>query len=244
MSGGRSESSGIGAARRERLHRQVLEEIKDAARAELRAHGPSGVTMRAVARAVDITPSGLYRYVADHNALLGLLAADAYAEALAEIRAAGAQAPDEEFATTWYLSTLALRRWSLTHEAEHALLVSPTVMNPRPREVVEAVRESLAMWAEICEKAIQAGQLDPQQAGLPVVHTKVTSGAASAEAVSLARSAIAAITGHIALEVRLGWEGWEGSVEDPAEYFSDYSLAIMTAMGFVVRPTMVAKATG
>src|SRR5699024_8937371 len=60
----------VGTARQARRQQQALREILDAASEELRLHGPSGVTMRAVARRVDMTPSGLYRHVPEYELLV------------------------------------------------------------------------------------------------------------------------------------------------------------------------------
>lgn len=218
----------VGAARRARRHRQAREEILHAAREELRLHGPSGVTMRAVAKAVDMTPSGLYRHVADHNELLGLLAADAY-EAVGDAMAqARGRAPAGDHATGWYLVAMAMRQWYLDHISEYELLVSPRLIDPPPDRLQEAMGRTLALLASVCADAIEAGQLDPRASGFPV------GGRGENDAsVFIAMGALAALSGHLGFETR---GAFAALPMDPQQHFSAYLRSTMRLMGFVVEP--------
>ena len=125
----------VGSTRRERIQQRALREILDAGREEMRLHGPAGVTMRSVARAVDMTPSGLYRHVSGHDELLGLLAADAYEAMGAAMDQAAADAPAGDHATAWYRVMIAMRQWYLDHRAEYELLVSPRLIARPPHRL-------------------------------------------------------------------------------------------------------------
>lgn len=219
----------VGAARRARRNQQALREILDAAREEMRLHGPSGVTMRAVARAVDMTPAGLYRHVSDHNELLGLLAADAY-EAVAEaMMQARDRAPSGDHATAWYLVAMAMRQWYVDHVPEFELLVSPRLIDPLPERLLQTRGRTIELMTEVCAAAIEAGQLDPATSGFPT--STVEGDDSSAAATLIAVSALAAISGHLGFEIR---GAFATLPMDPQQHFSGYVRSTMRIMGFVV----------
>jgi AcrR family transcriptional regulator len=64
--------------RRARLRAQTLRELEEATRAEIREHGPVGLSLRRVARRMGMSPAGLYRYVDSREELLTLLIARSY----------------------------------------------------------------------------------------------------------------------------------------------------------------------
>lgn len=225
----------VGTARQARRQQQALREILDAASEELRLHGPSGVTMRAVARRVDMTPSGLYRHVSDHRELLALLTAEAY-EAMGAVMAdARDRAPADDPATAWYLVHTAIREWHLDHVPEYELLVSPRLFDGAPERLRDAARGPFDELAGICVDAIEAGQLDPAAAGFPVATPDDVPGTAS----SIAMSALAALSGHLGFELR---GLFAGVPMDPQQYFGGYVRATMRLMGFVVDPLPPAAA--
>lgn len=222
----------VGIARRERIQERALSEILDAAREELHRHGPSGVTMRAVARAVDMTPSGLYRHVSGHDELLGLLAADAYEGLVAAMARARESAAEGDHATAWYRVAMAMRQWHFDHRSEYELLVSPRLITVIPDRLEAAASSALDMLAGICADAIEAGQLDPAASAFPVTSAHGSEDIPAA-ARSISLSALASLSGHVGFEAR-GFFGAQAM--DPQEYFSAYLRGLMKLMGFVVEP--------
>lgn len=215
------------------MHERVVEDVLEAAQAELSAHGPTGVTMRAVARAIDITPSGLYRYVTDHNDLIGLLTVNAYDSMRTALQEARARAPAGDHVTGWFLASLELRRWALANEAHYSLLVCPDVITPRPSTVEEAWLRHVEFWAGICEDAIADGQIGALVAEVPIRAERwrlVT----PAPALPLALSGLSALSGHIDIEVR---HGFAGLISDAEGHYRDHLLSIMWLMGFTGTPT-------
>lgn len=219
----------VGTARRARRHQQALREILDAAREEMRLHGPSGVTMRAVAKAVDMTPGGMYRHVSDHNELLGLLAADAYESVAEAMSQARNRAPAGDHATGWYLVAMAMRQWYLDHVPEFQLLVSPRLVDPLPERLLETRGRSVRIMIEVCSDAIEAGQLDPAASGFP---SAALGGDAPVDsALPIAVSALAALSGHLGFEIR---GAFAHMPMDPQQHYSAYVRSTMRLMGFVV----------
>jgi AcrR family transcriptional regulator len=68
------------AGRREQLRTELLASVREAARDNLRQDGPAGLSLRAVARDVGISPAGLYRYYDGRDALLTMLITEGYGD--------------------------------------------------------------------------------------------------------------------------------------------------------------------
>ncbi len=227
-----SKTGYVGANRRQRIQKRALREILDAAREELRINGPSGVTMRAVAKAVDMTPSGLYRHVSGRDELLGLVAADAYAAIGETMRQARDRAPAGDHATAWYLTVMAMRQWYLTHLPEYQLLASPRVIQSPPDELRITGGRNFSVLARICEDAIADRQIDLESAMFATTSAPAE-GDLSAAARSLTMTGMAMISGHIGFETR----GMFGPVVmDLQEYFGKSVRGVMRLMGFVTEP--------
>jgi len=67
-----------GAGLRARVRAELTEEIKAAARRQLAEHGASDLSLRAVARELEMVSSAVYRYFSSRDELLTALIVDAY----------------------------------------------------------------------------------------------------------------------------------------------------------------------
>ncbi len=63
---------------RARVRAQLTEEILAAAHDEMAEQGAAGLSLRAVARRLEMVPSAVYRYFPNRDALLTALIVDAY----------------------------------------------------------------------------------------------------------------------------------------------------------------------
>jgi len=133
---------------RARVRAELLTEIKAAARRRLTIDGP-GLTLRAVARDLEMVPSALYRYFDGRDALLTALITEAYDELGAAAEAAEAAVAPSDLRDRWMALCRAVRRWALDHPAEFALLYGTPVPGytapadttpPAARVVVALVR--------------------------------------------------------------------------------------------------------
>ena len=133
---------------RARVRAELVEEIKGAARRRLATDGPA-LTLRAVARDLEMVPSALYRYFDGRDALLTALITDAYDELGAAAEAAEAAVDPSDLRGRWMALCRAVRRWALEHPAEYALLYGtpvpgytapPDTTPPASRVVVALVR--------------------------------------------------------------------------------------------------------
>jgi AcrR family transcriptional regulator len=113
-----------GPTRRERMRAETIAEIKASARSQLQELGPSGISLRAVARDVGVTPAALYRYFASLDALLLDVCCDLYDELIAETRAAMDAAPPEAHLERMKAWVWAFRAWGVGNRREFELMIS------------------------------------------------------------------------------------------------------------------------
>lgn len=113
-----------GPTRRERMRAETIAEIKASARSQLQEHGPSGISLRAIARDVGVTPAALYRYFDSLDALLIQLCCDFYDELIAATREAMDAAPPEAHLDRMKAWVWAFRTWAVGHRREFELMIS------------------------------------------------------------------------------------------------------------------------
>ena len=120
-------------SRRDRLRAATTEEIIRTARGLVVRSGPEAMSLRAIAKEMGMTAPGLYRYFDSHDELLRHVCANIFTElgddVQRAIQAAAAAAPAETPDQVTAKLTVELvaacrefRRWSLSHQAEFALL--------------------------------------------------------------------------------------------------------------------------
>lgn len=111
----------------ERRRRATLREIRTTARELLRQHGPSGVTVNAVAREMGMSGPAVYRYYASHEALVEAVIADLYEELTATMLAARDACARELPGRRLLLTCRAMRGWAIGHPTEFSwMFASPT----------------------------------------------------------------------------------------------------------------------
>jgi len=125
--------------RRERVRQATIEEIKKTARDQLAEHGAAALSLRAVARAMGMTPSALYRYFDSRASLISALARDAFSSLADALEAAFDAAPTDEHSVRWLLVARAHRRWALEHPTEYTL-----IFGPQPSDVPDKSDQVLA----------------------------------------------------------------------------------------------------
>ena len=112
---------------RVKVRAEMIEAIKDVARAQIADHGAS-LSMRAVAREMGMVSSGLYRYFASRDDLLTALIIDAYNSFGDTAETADAAVADRTDLTgRWLAVAHALRDWALARPHEYALIYGSPV---------------------------------------------------------------------------------------------------------------------
>lgn len=119
---------------RARARAAIEAEIRDVARSHLADVGPNGLSLRAIARDLDMVSSAIYRYVPSRDALLTQLIVDAYRSVGATARAAdpGRATPNGPDPATHSVERFvaiaaAVRRWAHDRPHEYGLIYGTPV---------------------------------------------------------------------------------------------------------------------
>jgi AcrR family transcriptional regulator len=111
-------------SRRERMRAETIAEIKASARRQLLEQGPSGISLRAVARDVGVSPAALYRYFDSLDALLTDLCCDFYGELIADSVAAMDASPPQDHLERMKAWIWTFRSWVVSHTREFELMLN------------------------------------------------------------------------------------------------------------------------
>jgi AcrR family transcriptional regulator len=145
-------------------------EILAAARAHVGKEGAAALSLRSVARDLEMAPSALYRYFDGRDALLSALILAAYESLAAEAERAAAQAAAGTTAQTdeagngdadrFLVVPRAIRRWALTHSHEWGLIFgTPVPGYQAPEDTVEPYARIAAAMVRPVVEAQAAGRL-------------------------------------------------------------------------------------
>jgi AcrR family transcriptional regulator len=146
---------------RARVRAEITREIIVAARDELAAEGAPGLSLRAIARRLDMVPSALYRYFPSRDALLTALIVDSY-HGVGAAASSADQAAGEDPGRRWMAVAEGVRAWAHAHPHEWALLYGSPVPGYRaPADTVAAAVEVIEVLSAIVGDANPAGRPAP-----------------------------------------------------------------------------------
>ncbi|WP_131765261.1 TetR/AcrR family transcriptional regulator [Candidatus Protofrankia californiensis] len=153
------------ASRRERLRLATIDEIKQIARGQLDEHGAAGVSLRAVARAMGLTPSALYRYFTSRDELIAALIADGLDSLADALEDAFKLASTDDHARRWLDVTRTYRRWSHEHVTEYILIFGTLGLDytppaDQPCDGCDGTERSVTVLFRCMADAIDAGLID------------------------------------------------------------------------------------
>jgi AcrR family transcriptional regulator len=127
---------------RQRAREQITLEIKEEARRQLAAEGAQRLSLRAVARALGMVSSALYRYFPSRDDLLTALIIDAYDSVGAAAETASDSQPREDPRGRWRATCHAIRAWAIKNPHEYALIYGSPVPGYQapPQTIASAAR--------------------------------------------------------------------------------------------------------
>ncbi|NAZ82175.1 TetR family transcriptional regulator [Kineococcus sp. R8] len=222
------------ATARARARAELTREILDAARAQLATDGADRLSLRAVARELQMVPSGLYRYYASRDDLLTALIVAAY-DALGDAAdRALAAAPAGDHRRRWRDVCRAVRTWAVSHPHEFALVYGSPVPGYRaPADTVGPATRVYTLLLGVLTDAARAGQLAPAPGGeaLPTgLHEDTTALLATLDVAALgAARLLRAITAWTQVLGAVGQEVFghlAGAFRDDALFF-DHTVDLM-----------------
>jgi AcrR family transcriptional regulator len=114
-------------SRRERMRDATLQEIKEVAREHLRAHGPSGISLRGIARVIGVTAPALYRYFSGLDDLLAAMIETYKNEICDAMEAARDELPEDDIGGRLVAVTRAFRLWALDNKPEFTMVFGAPV---------------------------------------------------------------------------------------------------------------------
>jgi AcrR family transcriptional regulator len=150
---------------RERVREEMTAEILAVAREQLAHEGAAALSLRSVARELELAPSALYRYFDGRDALLSALIMAAYESLAAEAELAAERAPraDDTDSERWIETPRAIRRWALERPHEWGLVFgTPVPGYEAPKDTVEPYARVASALARSVVEAKAAGRLHPE----------------------------------------------------------------------------------
>jgi len=146
--------------KRSQQHPDLQAAIKEVAREQIAEHGAAALSLRAVARELNITAPAIYNYFPSRDDLVTALIVDAYhslAAALAEAR----DSKHEDHAANIVASAKAYRNWALAHPEQYGLIFgTPIPGYHAPMEITgPAAAESMFVLIQVLDGAYQDGAL-------------------------------------------------------------------------------------
>ena len=210
------------ATRREKNRAATIEEIKGAALSQITSEGAGGLTLRGIARAIGMSPAGLYRYYDGLDAIITELITDAYTDLADAVIAA--TATDETATARLREGMLAYRRWSVDHPNRFLLIFGtpiPGYAAPEGGPTVEANRRIGEAFMSVLIEGWRRGEFSMPERARPAQPGEIE--LASLAAPDLPPTSVGAFLGTwahfhgmVTLEIlnQLDW-----TYEDPAAFY-------------------------
>lgn len=148
-------------ARRERLHDNIREEIKAIARQHMATEGTAAISLRAIARDMEMTAPALYRYFPSRDDLITALIVDAFTALADTLQAAdAAHAATAPIERVWAV-LLAYRQWALQNPTDFQLIYgNPIPGYTAPGEVtIPQVQRGFSAIMGAMQAAVASGDL-------------------------------------------------------------------------------------
>lgn len=146
---------------RARARAELTHEIKASARRQLAAVGAAALSLRAVARELEMASSALYRYFPSRDDLLTALIVDAY-EAVGIVAEESEVTSEGPFVERWVSLAAAIRAWAVSSPHEYALLYgSPVPGYLAPVDTVAPAVRVSAVALRVVADGLEAGEIDP-----------------------------------------------------------------------------------
>ncbi len=213
---------------RERVRGEMTAEILAVARRHVARDGAAALSLRSIARDLEMAPSALYRYFDGRDALLSALILAAYVSLAeeAERAAVAARAGGDGDATRWLAVPRAIRMWALAHPHEWGLVFgTPVPGYEAPEQTVQPYARVAAALVGPVVEAEAAGRLhiDGHDGAVPAELRAAVAPVADAllpgvpaGTVVRAIQAWTTLVGVVSLEV---FGHWRNTILDPDEFF-------------------------
>jgi AcrR family transcriptional regulator len=166
------------AGTRARVRAALTREIVEVARRHLATDGPTGLSLRAVARELEMASSAVYRYFPSRDDLLTALIVEAYDAVGAAVEQAEAAVPHADLRGRLHATCTTVRGWATDHPHEYALVYgSPVPGYAAPQTTVGPAARVGTVLGRIVADGVAAGAVG---AGTDGADAALTPGVAEA----------------------------------------------------------------
>ncbi len=140
-------------------HPDLESAIKETAREQIAEKGAAALSLRAIARALDITAPAIYNYFSSRDDLVTALIVDAYNSMGDTLRASQTSLQDASHSERIFASACAYRNWALTHPEEYSLIFGTPIPNYHaPMEITgPAAAGNMSVLIGVLHNAWEAG---------------------------------------------------------------------------------------
>lgn len=151
----------FGPTRRELQREENIKDIKATARRHMAEQGTAAISLRAIARDLDMTAPAIYRYFPSLDDLITALIVDAFNASADALEAAEAEQPRDDYYGRLKAIFMAYRQWAIDNKAEFELIYGNAIPGYHaPGEItIPAARRSYIPVGTAINDAIQAGAL-------------------------------------------------------------------------------------
>lgn len=225
--------------RRERLRENTREEIKEIARKQMTTMGVALVSLNSIAREMEITTPGLYRYYGSRDELITALIRDAQEALKTALESAIAVYADDAFADRLFAAMLMYREWAIAHPVDYQLISCEPIPEYHPPLEIRLVTGTtiFGIFLSILQAAYEGGLLrgeasqpDFKQGLTVAIPFHLHNGRMVAPVV-----AYQGIVGWYRMQGLITLEMFhhiDGLVSDPAAYYHHEILRLIRSNGF------------
>lgn len=193
--------------RNEELNEAMALEIKTVARRLMAEEGTNGLSIRGIAKVLDVSPPALYHYFPSLDDLITALIVDGFNALADALEAAQALSTAPTPGGQLCHVLLAYRQWAVEHPVDFQLIYgNPIPGYVAPREVtVPAVVRTFVVIVGLIEQALQVGELQPP----PYLNLPPTIEDHYQSMIAAGEYPISIMALHVAM---LGWTRIHGSI--------------------------------
>jgi AcrR family transcriptional regulator len=224
--------------RRKRLHDATREEIKEVAWQQIAKDGAAALSLRSIAKQLDLTSPALYHYYPNRDALVNDLVEDAFHLLASSVEQARDSLPPEDHAKRFLAIGAAYSDWAHAYPQRYVLIFGAPIPNYQPSmdSIQPAANRALGVLVNVIGEAWRAGKihLPPYYQELtPLLRTQLEESKRKAgldypvQVLYLALIAWCRIHGIVSLELRQQFP----PMADAAEIFQLEAIAFLKQIG-------------
>lgn len=156
------------ASVRSRVRAELIDEIKEEARRQLAIEGAAALSLRAVARAMGMVSSAVYRYFPSRDELLTALIVDAYNAMGERVEEAESAVRRADYRGRWMAVCHAVRDWARASPHEYGLVFgTPVPTYAAPADTISPAMRVTAVLVQIVADGVRAGVFGSEREQIP-----------------------------------------------------------------------------